>query len=236
MKQAIFISILIPIFSNLFSQNSFVDGFIVENSGDTLYCRINSAPIRDLQKEVTFIHETILGFDTLSFKPFEIKEMCMYHVGTFRSKRITYRTASNIMMSSDYHAKDEEKFTYDTVFLKVLVYGRANLYLYRDDRLNEHYFIEKDTVIFELYEKEEYKYVKNPANGRDIDRVLTVQKKYLGILSFIFKDNPKITKIILQKLKCSKESFMKITNEYNKYFKIPSGMNSNEMIKSNFGF
>lgn len=217
------------------AQKNFSEGYIITNNDDTIKCLIHSATTANLQEKIIVVSDSF-EVDKTEYKPFDIKEMHMYRWGSFKSKKIRYRVAKDIMKSNDYNAADRETFYEDAAFLKVLVSGRANLYLYKDKNLNEHYFIEKDTLLYELYEKKIFKYRPNPGNSRDKDRVLTVQKTYQGILSFIFSDNSKIKQQELIKLKLSKSALMEITHKYNLYFDKNSKLNTDELIRGKFGF
>ena len=235
MKKLVLIGFIVVAVSQfIIGQQKFVEGYILKNN-DTLNCIVYPASLLNLQKKIIVTTDTSI-LDQTVYKPFDADEIHIHSLGSFKSKAIRYRLAKDVMMSNDYNADDEERFYEDSVFLKVLVTGRANLYLYKDKNLKEHYFIEKDSLLYELYEKKVFKYKSDPGDSRDKNRMLSVQKRYLGILSFIFSDNPKITQKQLLKLKCSKSALMKITHEYNLYFDKKSKMNTDEMIKSQFGF
>ncbi len=236
MKRITFLILLIfGVLQTAKAQKNFTEGYIINNNDDILKCLIHSASTADLQEKIIVVTDSF-GVDKTEYRPFDIKEMHMYRWGSFMSKAFKYRLAKDVMMSKDYNADTEEKFYEDSAFLKVLVSGRANLYLYKDKNFKEHYFIEKDTLLYELYEKKVFKYRSNPAGSRDKDRVLMIQKKYQGILSFIFSDNSKIKQQELIKLKLSKSALMEITHKYNLYFDKKSKVNTDELIKSKFGF
>ena len=216
MKKYIITGFLLVQILLMYSQKVFTEGYIIRNTGDTISCYVHPAALVDLQKKIIVVSD-LTEMDKTEYKPFEVKEMNMERYGNYRSKIFEYRyVKDNIKFSTDYNAEEHGEFLKDTAFIRVLVDGKASLYSYTDLLYKTHYFIEKDSLFYELYEKMAFKTKANTSNPNV--RVLAVQRKYLGILSFIFSDNPKISQKRLMNVKLKQSELIKIVKEYNSYF------------------
>lgn len=216
LKQTILFSIIIFLFNiNLFAQNEYIKGYIIKD-GDTLNCYIKKTPLKDIE-HIIKIKTNLSDTTAYLYTTIELDGMYIENFGEFASRKVRIRFAKDIMQSNDRNANDEEKFIDKNLFLKILASGRVNLYYFLDKNMKEHFFVEKDTLFYELYEKKSYKFTTDPGDQRDINRNLVVQKKYLGILSFLLNDYKELHDKILD-AKLSQNSLTKLIDEYNLKF------------------
>ncbi len=217
----IIILILTGISVNSFSQVEYLKGFIVKGT-DTTHCFIKKEPLKTLQYNI-IVKNSVESTEEKNYTPSDLNGFYIENFGHFVSKQFKIRYVNDIMRSTDYLPKEEETFVEEKVFIKVLTSGLANLYNFIDKESNNHYFIEKDTFFYQLYEKRQYKIVKEQSYKV---RKLFIQKKFLGILSFIFSDCSKI-KSKIKSVKLSESNLIKITKLYNECM----GYESEEDVK-----
>ena len=160
MKRKI-LSPLIILFFPLFciSQNSFVPGFVVLNSSDTLRGLIND-------------REWNINPTKFQFKKSEQDTVMLFTPSTARSFTMIngerYFAFSDSIESSPLRItglseiKTPERIK-DTAFVRALILGKVSLYYLRDRNSREHFLIQKNGgTITELYYKK-YKYTDNNA-------------------------------------------------------------------------
>ena len=94
-----------------------------------------------------------------------------------------------------------------TVFLRFLVKGAVNLYYYSHPfKKQDLYYVEKDGVLHKLENNEKNIIIDGVSYKR-------YDKKYIGILKYLYNDAPEITKDI-DKLSYFPSSMVKITEKY----------------------
>ena len=213
--------ILLTVSASNYAQVQYLKGFIIKDT-DTIKCYIKKEPLKTLQYNIS-VKNTIESPEVVNYTPNDLTGFYIESFGLFVSKEFTVRLVNDIMKSTDYMAEEEEAFVKENAFIKVLTSGPANLYIYFDEESHNHYFIEKDTIFYELYEKFNFKMVEeNNLNKRK----LFIQKNYLGKLAYVFSDCSKI-KSKIESLRLSESSLIKITKEYNKCM----GYESEEYVK-----
>ncbi|QCR21087.1 outer membrane beta-barrel protein [Pontibacter sp. SGAir0037] len=99
----------------------------------------------------------------------------------------------------------------ESIFLNVLIKGKASIYYYRDADAKDRYYVQKDTSIFEL---ENLKYqVVNPGSEARYERA---ERRYLSTLSSLFSDCPSFSNQQLSNVRFNHSDLIKITNKYNR--------------------
>ena len=212
MKKIKLITLLIftGISVNSFAQIEYLKGFIVKGT-DTTHCFIKKEPLKTLQYNIT-VKNSVESSEEKNYTPSDLNGFYIESFGHFVSKQFKLRYVNDIMKSTDYMAEEEEKYIKEKAFIKTLNSGPANLYSFLDKDSKNHYFIEKDTIFYELYEKFNFKMVEeNNLNKRK----LFIQRNFQGKLAFIFNDCPKI-KSKIKSVKLSESNLIKITKLYNK--------------------
>ncbi len=194
----------------VFSQNFYIRGYII-NDKDTVLCYIRRTKLTTMQNLI-YVKKDLNDKNEILYLPADIQGFYMEKYGLYISKKIIFRKKSLTNSTSN-------KLTLKTAFVKRLVSGKANLYLYIENNKTKHFFIEKDTIFKELYEKKTIRETEfsGHISGMKTGNGLFVQKNYIGILSLYLNDNPDILKDIPE-TKCSEKSFIKLFNNYNKAF------------------
>ena len=121
-------------------------GYIVTAGNDTLGCKFNSY---NSKKHPVSIQVNLNGNDT-TFYPSQIRGFITPPGEEFVSRKI-YLFKYNLSPQNAIAGEIPETDTIPAAFLKVLHAGRIYLYLYKDALKNDHYFIEKNNDLQELY-------------------------------------------------------------------------------------
>ena len=154
-NELIIIAFLLFAVSNVWAQRDYRRGYIITNQQDTIYGWIDYRGDTRNAKICSF-KETENGQIT-EYNPFDIA---------------AYRYMDNkFYVSKNVGSVDAPK----PVFLEYLVNGMANLYYYRDENTNNHYYIEKGNHFLEL---------KIDENEIEIDgkKYVRKMKSYVGLL------------------------------------------------------
>ena len=94
------------------------------------------------------------------------------------------------------------------VFLEFLIKGRINIYYFRDDKGDDHYFIEKQgREMTELPYEEGIRY-------RNDTPYFYTSTKHIGILNFYLKDVPEFQPRIAQMVKFDHKILVKLAEDY----------------------
>ena len=159
------------LFQNVFSQENYLAGYIVQLNGDTTkgfidYRNWNRNP------DNIFFKQQLSGSIT-NYTPLTIKE---FHVADeiYKSAIIQTEVSSYSLNKLKYDTK--LNFKTDTTFLQTMIQGEKSLYYYMNDFEKEQFYIKSDTGYDLLIYK---KYLK-----ADLGRPMIIENnKYLGQLS-----------------------------------------------------
>jgi hypothetical protein len=154
--------ILISILSsNIYSQISFEQGYYIDNSGQKINCQIKNIDWDSNPTEFEYrlsIDDESKTATIKSAKGFGIDNISKY----IRSTLDIDRSAENINNLS-YDRKPI--FKEETLFLKVLVEGKANLYEYKDGNLTRYFYNKESSsieqLVYKSYKTENNKIGKN---------------------------------------------------------------------------
>jgi len=130
MKKNLTIFILLVFFVSLRGQEHFVPGFVIRNSGDTLYGYINSASPENNSRFCVFKPD--LSSPAVNYTPADINAYGFVDGDYYVSKNIQIDSLTR------------------TVFLRFLIKGKINLYSYLEDLSKIRYYAEKDSLLVEL--------------------------------------------------------------------------------------
>lgn len=129
-----------------FGQYSFVEGYIVTNDGKKTTCYIrndwatNPAEIK-YKSSLDDVNESIGSVQNL--QEFSIGEEEVY-------KRFNVNIERSSIDMKQISANKYPEYKKETLFLKSLVYGEANLYVYKETNLTKFFFEKKDVPITQL--------------------------------------------------------------------------------------
>lgn len=192
--KSIFIFLFITI--SVYSQSNFQKGYLITNSNDTIFGLIDFST--DLVNSKVCIFKNEVLDSIVYYSPKQIAGYRIDNEGKYYVSRII----------------EVDKVKID-VFLEFLVQGIINLYYY--PKGNDYYFFE--TPNGELYGvTKAYDYIipeENPILPGMIEKkmLLKTDKKYLGVLAYVFKDD-KSLKDEIPNTEFSRSAFIKITKKY----------------------
>ena len=143
------------IIGHIYAQQDFRKGYIITNENDTVYGWIDYRG--DIRNAMKCSFKKTKKDKVIDFSPLDI--------ASYRFIDSKYYVSKNI----GSHENPNQ------VFLECLVDGLAKLYYYRDNRLNNYYYIEKEGKMLELKNEE-----KNEYNDGRI--YIKQTKPYIGVL------------------------------------------------------
>ena len=175
---------LLLIFSKITNaQTDFRAGYIITNYNDTLYGEI------DYRSDILMgkVCRLKLNDNIIKYSPFEIA---------------AYRFISD----GKYFVSKEVDGDY--LFLEFLIKGQLNIYYYRDDKQNDHYYIEKaDLPLSELTYEESKVYL-------DDKQFLHQSTKHIGLLYYYMQDAPELHSQIKNNKKPERNQLLKLAKNY----------------------
>jgi hypothetical protein len=142
-----------------YSQNDWKTGYIIKNSGDTVFGMIENRDSKANSNHCYFRKDEVS--ETFRYGPTELEGYRIHDGKFYVSKNIA---------GGDSIRK---------LFLEFLIEGRVNVFHYKDDK--SHFFIEKEGKLHELINTTIIKEI----NGT---KYFIDQKEYLGLLNSLMKD------------------------------------------------
>ena len=139
----LFIVIVIPVAAQ--KKKSF-SGYIITQTNDTVSCEFEPF---NWKKQPVLIKARIDGHDTV-FRPGEINGFMNSSGSEFVSRKIELFKYNNEIQTATPDDVPWSKII-PAAFLKVLYRGKAVLYFYKDVLGYDHYFIEKNSILKEIY-------------------------------------------------------------------------------------
>lgn len=133
-----------------FAQNKFIQGYIITSNKDTVRGFIDNSVLNKrvgnslvFKKDQT--DKNVEKFSPASIKGFYVQPTDEYYT----SQEVTMDKKSVELNSLENNPLPH--YSKESVFLKVLVKGKASLFYYVDEKFKEHFFLQKDSEpIFEL--------------------------------------------------------------------------------------
>lgn len=129
------------------AQSNFVDGRIVTTAGDTIAAQINNRDWNRNPKSITAKNAdgSIRTYAPMDIKGFYLTDSKEWYNGAIVTTDKSSIKSNEVLKNINLRGKDT-----DTIFLKVLVKGRLNLYSMVDEYSRRHYLSGKDGKIEEL--------------------------------------------------------------------------------------
>lgn len=186
MKYFPLISLFIILSTHLIAQTDLRSGYIIKSNNDTIYGQIKYRGSHNSSKKCIFLKDS-LSTEQI-FTPDDI---------------LGYRYENNkyyVSKSVSSNNKTEQ------LFLEFLINGIVDIYYYRDE-MEDHYFIEEgDSNLIELKNKISIIKIDNDTYQKE-------GKEYVGILRYVFQDQPNIQKKVDQ-TSLSHKSLINIAKDY----------------------
>ncbi|WP_375239355.1 hypothetical protein [Aurantibacter sp.] len=185
-------------FSFINAQNNFEDGYYINNSGDKVNCLIKNI---DWKYNPEFI--TIKNDQSNDSKKININLIKEFSVSDVKFIRSTVLLERSVEFTNSLSDKFDPELKEETIFLKCLSIGKANLYSYKDSNFIK-FFIDNDLnkqeqLVFKSYLK---------------DGIVRVNNTYKSLLIFL-KNCENINAEDIQKLKYKEKELIEIFNTYN---------------------
>ncbi|WP_157593055.1 outer membrane beta-barrel protein [Rufibacter tibetensis] len=208
-----------------FAQKNFVSGYFVTVKNDTISCLINDQNWKKNPKQVQY--RITENGDTDTFKPAQIKSFGLSTGDVFEGKIVSIDNSTNNVERLSVNGAPTT--TTDTVFLKVLVKGAANLfYLYNGER--EHFYYQTNAEnLVELGLT--YSLQFDPVTGK---RLLITDSKYRGQLKTYFADCSALTEKLLD-IKYSVSDMRAAFKQYNTCRNNNGYVSTEEKARFDFG-
>ncbi|MFZ4464988.1 MAG: hypothetical protein ACOYN5_14165 [Bacteroidales bacterium] len=169
------------------AQSDFRPGFVIQNSGDTLFGSI------DYRGDMTM--GSLCRFKTAEN---EIRDFSPFDIPAYRF------TDSKYFISREVDGK--------MVFLEFLIKGKVNVYYLRDD-VGDHFYLDKEGErLTELVYSEEVKMIKENPNKEK--RYLVKSNKHIGVLSYYMQDAPDLQPKIKSIAKPEQQNLINLAEKY----------------------
>ncbi len=161
-KKHLIISFLLLTFNLTgYSQNDWRQGYVIENSADTIYGLIDYRSPKSNSQYCYFRESEQV--ETIKYSPAQIKGYRYINGKYYVSKSIKIKINENERI----------------VFLEFLINGIANIYYCKDE--DEKYYIEKDNKIYELKNTEKQ-------INREGTNYIREKKEYIGLMNYLFRE------------------------------------------------
>jgi hypothetical protein len=205
LKFTLFIAFCVCSFNTSFGQDRFLKAHIIDNNQQRIDGSIDfGSPIRNPDKII------FLDSSTLRISIYEPLDIQSFVVETSYERRYE----SKIVHFTDYPKYIEDlddsgipEIITDTVFVEVLVKGKASLYQYKDEEKWEHFFAEKDGEFQTLMQT----LTRYDMLNKD---VIKLTERYKSQLRKLFADCPSIIERI-SALENTESSLQEIFTDYN---------------------
>ena len=154
-KQLLFLLTIILSF-NCYSQISFEKGYYINNSNQKTNCLIKNIDWKNNPTE--FKYKLFENSESKKTSIKSVKEFCIDNISKYVRRIVNIDRSSEIM--DDLNNDKNPTFKEEKLFLKVLVEGNANLYLFEDGNLRRYFYNKENSVIEQLVFKS-YKTANN---------------------------------------------------------------------------
>ncbi|MFI8379557.1 outer membrane beta-barrel protein [Leeuwenhoekiella sp. NPDC079379] len=133
-----------------FAQTSFENGYFINNSGNKIECLIKNYDWNNNPTEIEYMLTD--NGDIQKAVIANIKEFSVINKSKYVKASVDIDKTSNKI--KDLNENREPEFSNETVLLKILVEGDANLYFYREGQLSRYFFSTKNSEIKQLIYKQ----------------------------------------------------------------------------------
>ncbi len=213
MKKIFLFLVILILTSNLYSQITFEKGYYINNSGQKNDCLIKNNDWRNNPIDFKYKISENDKVKTISIK--EVKEFGIYGVSKYIMDVVKIDISSNNINSLGY--TKEPIFKKEQFFLKVLVEGKANLYLYKDGNIFKYFYSVENSSIKQLV----YKRYKTSDGKIRINNKFKLQLwndlkcssiKMENVKKLEYKNNS-LVNFFCQYNKCSNSNFINYNNK-----------------------
>ena len=150
MKLRITLTILLFISLNAIAQIKFENGYIINNNDEKIDCLIKNEDW--LHNPTSFLYKINKNAKEITGTLSSIKEFGVNGLSKYKKFKVNVdKSGTNVNQLSNKRTYD---FVVETLFLKALVAGSANLYVYDEGSFVKYFYAKKNTPIKQLEYKE----------------------------------------------------------------------------------
>lgn len=229
LKRSVLFTVWILFSCLSYSQENFLPGFVINNSGDTLKGFIDYRNWAINPEVVDF--KSMATSKPTTFTPTDIKEFSVkdeiYVSGIVR--------VENTPVEDDKLDYDSRLIiTVDTIFLQTLLNGKKGLYYYKNNNGRENFYVNKDGL-FELLVYKKYLIKQVTPISTFTKFSIFTRKDYMGQLNEYFNDCPAIRPKI-ESTPYAQKGLIKLFQDYYKCSSSESGFQRKaERVHLNIG-
>ena len=181
-RKLLFLGLILTL--NSYAQNNFEKGYYITNLNEKVECLIKNI---DWKNSPTEIESKVTETDEVNIINLKlVKEFSINNTSKYIKKSVEIDRSSSVITELSYDKKSV--FNKEQLFLKVLIEGKANLFVYSDKKLIRYFY--------------------NIENS-DVEQL--IYKRYLNTDGVIAKNN-QYKQQLLNNLKCATISMNKIQN------------------------
>lgn len=164
MKKQIFLLLTVILSLNCYSQINFVKGYYIDNSNQKIECLIRNLQWKNNPTNFEYKISENNNSENITIK--SVKEFGVYDNSKYVRSTVNIDRSTEFINNLTYEGNPI--FTEEELFLKSLVEGEANLYLYEEGNLKRYFYNKENTKIEQLVFK---KYLNS-------DYAVTLNNKY----------------------------------------------------------
>lgn len=219
-KKNTLLFLLIFLSITIYSQITFEKGYYIDNSGTKINCFIKNTDWKNTP--TWFNYKLTKTGDSKKASINSIKEFSINNVSKFVRATVNIDRSSEITNNLSKYRKPI--FNEETLFLKVLIHGKASLYQYIDKNL-ERFFYRLDDgkieqLIYKSYLTENYKVGKNNRFKQQLWKNLKCSALKIGKIDKLSYEKKSLINVFKEYNTCKNENFIsyektKINNPFN---------------------
>ncbi len=234
-----FLTLTISILSySLYAQNTYEKGYFINNIGVKTDCLIRNL---DWEKNPTEFKYKISENAISKTADIEsVKEFCILDISKFTRFKVHIDRSSND--TEELSQLRDPVFEEEIIFLKILIEGKVNLYIYTDSNLTRYFYkfdeSNVEQLVYKRYlsSKTNYKIRKNVRYKQQLwnnVKCNTIEKKEINKIKYSKKE---LVKYFIKYNECNNSEFINFTRKKRDFINltIRPGINQSSLIFDNY--
>lgn len=221
---------------NGYTQSSFVKGYYINNSNEKIDCLIKN--VDWLNNPTEFKYKITEGSEQKTLTINEVKEFAVLNTSNYVRHTVEIDRSSSKLNEMDYNKSPV--FKKEKIFLKVLIKGKANLYLYEDKGLIRYFFNKELTdvkqLVYKNYLTDDNQVTKNNLFRRQLWNELKCEDISMNQLAKINYRQSELIKFFVKYNECTNSEFINYQTKQKKdlfNLTIRPGIRSSSLILGN---
>ncbi|KAA5824853.1 tRNA modification GTPase [Algibacter amylolyticus] len=208
MNKLITLFLILILGLNGFSQSTFVKGYFIKNSDEKINCLIKNNDW--LNNPTEFEYKITESAEQKTLTISSVKEFGFFNISKYVRHNVDIDRSSKIVNELGYNKNPF--FNKEELFLKVLIAGKANLFLYEDKGLTR-YFYNKDNsevaqLVYKNYLTSEGQVAKNNEFRRQLWNTLKCESISMNNLSKLDYKQSALIKFFIKYNECTNSEFI----------------------------